>query len=98
MLVLGISDLEHDTAAALFDSGGLVAAIELRRTSSQEAYAAGKPVVGSRLESLPWVIEENKSGLLLEPGSVDDLVKTIEYLLNRPDEVGRMGKYARLLV
>ena len=62
-----------------------------------EAYAAGKPVVGSRLGSLPWVIEENKSGLFFEPGNVDDLVNKAGYLLDRPDEVDRMGRYARSL-
>jgi glycosyltransferase involved in cell wall biosynthesis len=63
-----------------------------------EAFAAGKPVVGSRLGSLPYIIEQNKSGILFEPGSVDDLVKTVKYLLNRPDEVDRMGRYARSVV
>ncbi|MBZ5672028.1 MAG: glycosyltransferase family 4 protein [Acidobacteriia bacterium] len=63
-----------------------------------EAYAAGKPVVGSKLGSLPYIIEENKSGILFEPGCVDDLVKKVSYLLGRPDEVDRMGRYARSLV
>lgn len=63
-----------------------------------EAYAAGKPVVGSRLGSLPYIIEQNKSGVLFEPGSVDDLVKKVGYLLERPDAVDRMGRYARSLV
>jgi glycosyltransferase involved in cell wall biosynthesis len=63
-----------------------------------EAYAAGKPVVGSRLGSLPHVIEENKSGILFQPGCVDDLVNKVRYLLDRPDEADRMGRYARSLV
>jgi len=63
-----------------------------------EAYAAGKPVVGSGLGSLPYIIEQNKSGILFEPGCVDDLVKKVGYLLNRPDEVDRMGRYARSVV
>jgi glycosyltransferase involved in cell wall biosynthesis len=63
-----------------------------------EAYAAGKPVVASRLGSLPYVIEENKSGTLFEPGCVDDLVNKVVHLINRPDEVDRMGRYARSLV
>jgi carbamoyltransferase len=40
MLVLGISDLERDTAAALFDSGRLVAAIE------EDKLARSSPTVG----------------------------------------------------
>lgn len=63
-----------------------------------EAFAAGKPVVGSRLGSLPYIIEQNKSGILFEPGCVEDLVRKVGYLLNRPDEVDRMGRYARSVV
>lgn len=63
-----------------------------------EAYAAGKAVIGSRLGSLPFVIEENKSGILFEPGSVKDLVNKVRYFLDRPGEAERMGKYARSLV
>jgi glycosyltransferase involved in cell wall biosynthesis len=63
-----------------------------------EAYAAGRPCVGSRLGSLPYVIEENRSGILFEAGCVDDLVNKVRYMVETPDEADRMGRYARSLV
>jgi glycosyltransferase involved in cell wall biosynthesis len=63
-----------------------------------EAYAAGKPVVGSNLGGLPYVIEDGKTGLLFEPGNVGDLISKIRYLLDRPAERQRMGECGRQLV
>jgi glycosyltransferase involved in cell wall biosynthesis len=36
-----------------------------------EAYAAGVPVVASRIGALPEVVEEGVTGLLAEPGDPD---------------------------
>jgi glycosyltransferase involved in cell wall biosynthesis len=63
-----------------------------------EAYAAAKPVIGSNLGSLPYVVEDGKSGLLFEPGNVSDLAEKVRSLLARPAERERMGKYCRTLV
>ncbi len=63
-----------------------------------EAYAAGKPVIGSDLGSLPYVIENGRSGLLFQPGDISDLVVKIRYLLDHPEEAERMGRYGRELV
>ncbi|HTU35356.1 MAG TPA: glycosyltransferase family 4 protein [Candidatus Acidoferrum sp.] len=63
-----------------------------------EAYAAGKPVIASRLGALPFVIEDGKSGLLFEAGDRCDLCAKIRYLLARPAELERMGRYGRALV
>ena len=63
-----------------------------------EAYSAGKPVIGSNLGGLPFVIEDGLSGLLFQPGNSDDLREKVSYLLNRPDEAERMGRRARQLI
>lgn len=63
-----------------------------------EAYAAGKPVIGSDLGSLPSVIENGKSGLLFRTGDSDDLQDKIEHLLVHVDDVAKMGVYGRKLV
>ncbi len=60
-----------------------------------EAFAAGKPVVASNLGSLPFVIEDGKSGILFEPGNVDDLVEKVSYFLAHPSEIATMGLHAR---
>lgn len=63
-----------------------------------EAYAAGKPVIGSNLGSLPYVIEDRRSGLLFQPGNVNDLAEKVGHLLAKPAELETMGRYARKLV
>lgn len=62
-----------------------------------ESYAAGKCVVGSNLGGIPYVIEDGKSGLVFQPGSEDDLVEKVRFLLARPAEIDRMGRYGRHL-
>lgn len=63
-----------------------------------EAYAAGKPVIGSNLGSLPFVIENGKSGILFTAGDSTDLREKITHLLEHPSERSRMGEYGRRVV
>lgn len=63
-----------------------------------EAYAAGKPVIASRLGALPFVIEDGKSGLLFEPGDHRDLCAKLRHLFAHPAQVEGMGRYGRMLV
>jgi glycosyltransferase involved in cell wall biosynthesis len=60
-----------------------------------EAFALGKPVIGSRTGGIPELIEDNENGLLFERGNVDDLAEKVQYLLDRPTLVVEMGKQAR---
>lgn len=46
-----------------------------------EAFAAGVPVVASRVGGLPQLIEDGHTGLLFEPGNVPDLVVKLRGLL-----------------
>lgn len=62
-----------------------------------ESYAAGKPVIASQVGSLPYVLENGKSGLLFRSGSVDDLREKINYLCCHPAELEAMGRYGREL-
>jgi glycosyltransferase involved in cell wall biosynthesis len=63
-----------------------------------ESQAASTPVIGPRSGSLPYVIEEGKSGLLFRPGDVSDLRGTLKWLIEHPQEVSAMGKYGQKLV
>ncbi len=60
-----------------------------------EAFASGKPVVGSNIGGIPEQITPGVNGLLFEPGNVEDLREKIRYLVSHPEEVLRMGKGAR---
>ena len=60
-----------------------------------EAMSHGLPVIASRIGSLPEFVEDGVTGLLFEPGHVDDLVKKIRLLWERPDLCRRMGEAGR---
>lgn len=64
-------------------------------TVALEAMAAGKPVVASRLGGLPLVVEDGKTGLLVQPGDSDALSEAIQTLLNAPDVAATMGRAGR---
>lgn len=60
-----------------------------------EYMAAGKAVAASRLGQIGDVVEDGRTGLLVEPGSVDDLVGAIERLATDPALRERLGRAAR---
>jgi len=63
-----------------------------------EAYAHGKPMIGSRIGGIPELVEEGQTGLLFEPGNADELQQKIEHLLTNPTQIVEMGRNARRLV
>lgn len=60
-----------------------------------ESMAAGKPVIGSNIGSIPEQIQDGVNGLLFQAGSVDDLAEKIQNLLQNPQKRTEMGKRAR---
>lgn len=63
-----------------------------------EAWAAGKPAIGSRLGAVADLIEDGSTGLLFEPGNHFDLAQKIETLSRSPEYAARMGTQARAVV
>jgi glycosyltransferase involved in cell wall biosynthesis len=61
-----------------------------------EAFALGKPVIGTRFGHLPELIRDTERGLIFEPGRPDDLSSKIGYMMDNPDKVAEMGKNARI--
>lgn len=60
-----------------------------------EAWRCGKPVIGAKVGAIPEIIQDEKDGLLVEFGNVDQLAASLLYLLNRPalcKEMGERGK------
>ncbi len=55
-----------------------------------EAYAAGVPVLASRIGGLPEVVRDGESGMLLTPGAPDDWATAIERLLDDGESM-RLG-------
>jgi len=63
--------------------------------SLMESYALGKPVIGSRIGGIPEFIEDDKTGLLFEPGNPKDLREKIVHLTSRFEKIKKMGENGR---
>lgn len=71
------------TMPSLYEGFGLAAA---------EAMAAGLPVVGTKIEGLSEIIEDDVTGYLVPTGSARDLATALVQLLSKPDLGRRMGQ------
>lgn len=60
-----------------------------------EAMAAARPVVASRIDSLPEVVVDGVSGLLVEPGDVSALAAALSALVKDPVLRKKMGNEGR---
>jgi glycosyltransferase involved in cell wall biosynthesis len=60
-----------------------------------QSFAAGKPVIGSRVGGIPDLIEDGEDGLLFQPRDVEELSEKVAYLARRPKLVREMGRRAR---
>lgn len=60
-----------------------------------ESLAAGTPVLASNLGSLPFVVEDNRSGLLFRPDDSHDLQQKLNWFATHPQEALAMGRYGR---
>jgi len=60
-----------------------------------EAFGCALPVIASRLGPLAELIEHERTGLLFEPGSADDLARTIRFAKANPAMMRSLGKTAR---
>jgi glycosyltransferase involved in cell wall biosynthesis len=60
-----------------------------------EAMSHGLPVIASRIGGIPELVDDGETGLLFEPGNVEDLSHKIDILWNSPDLCRRMGAAGR---
>lgn len=60
-----------------------------------EAFAAGLPVIASRLGALPELVEDGVTGLLFDPGNPADLADRLLWAHTHPDAMAQMGARAR---
>ncbi len=61
-----------------------------------QAFACGKPVIASRIDGIPEVVEHGRDGLLFEPGDADGLAACIRSLLSDEPERLRLAQNARI--
>lgn len=60
-----------------------------------EAMMARRPLVATRVESLPEAVEDGRTGLLIPPDDVDSLAGALKDLLGDPARRREMGERAR---
>lgn len=60
-----------------------------------EAMSIGIPVIGTRIAGIPHLIEEEKTGFLINVGDVKDLTNKINLLIHDKQKVQNMGRDAR---
>jgi glycosyltransferase involved in cell wall biosynthesis len=63
--------------------------------SIAEAMAAGVPVVGARVGGVPEMIEDGKTGLLVDPYDVNDIAKAVLRILSDRNLAHSMGRQAK---
>jgi glycosyltransferase involved in cell wall biosynthesis len=64
-----------------------------------EAYAAGRPVIASRIAGIPELVREDETGVLFTPGNVDALADALARLATLPGaRVAAMGAAGRAWV
>lgn len=56
-----------------------------------ESFSCGRPVIATRLGSLPDIVIENKYGVLYEFGNVEDFAEKIQWMIDHPEEREIMG-------
>lgn len=61
-----------------------------------EAFAKGTPVVAAGLGAIAELVERDRTGLHFCPGDPQDLAAKVDWLLERPKELARMRREARL--
>jgi glycosyltransferase involved in cell wall biosynthesis len=60
-----------------------------------EAYAAGLPIIASRLGALGELVEDGSTGLHFTPGDGHDLAEKVRWAEQNPEEIQKMGRRAR---
>ena len=60
-----------------------------------EALALGFPVISTNVGGIPWLLEDGKSGILVEPDNKDAMVNSIKKLIQSPELALSMSKNAR---
>jgi glycosyltransferase involved in cell wall biosynthesis len=86
-----------DAAALLSECDALLLPSTLEATPYViiEAMASGLPVVASGIYGIPEIVRDQETGILVDPGSRDDIARAISVLARDRDRGARMGKAAR---
>ena len=57
-----------------------------------EAMAFGKAVIASNRSGIPELVKNNKTGILVDPMNIDELKKSIEFMIDNPMKIVEFGR------
>jgi len=80
------------------DVYALISGIDMSPLTLQEAQLMEKPVIATNVGGIPELMENEKSGLLVEKGNSDEIVKKISYFLENQKESKQMGSYGKSFI
>lgn len=60
-----------------------------------EAFAAGKPAIGSHIGGIPELIEHNVDGFTIQPGNAHELAMKVRWIFNNRSKASEMGMEGR---
>jgi glycosyltransferase involved in cell wall biosynthesis len=60
-----------------------------------EAFAAGTPVIATRLGSALGLVRDGETGLLVNPGDAEDLRNKMQWAMEHPQQMAEMGRRAK---
>jgi glycosyltransferase involved in cell wall biosynthesis len=93
--------VSHDELEQLYDRAAVVVLPSHREglpLCLLEAMAHGRSVVATTVGGIPQLVEDGRTGLLVEPGDTDGLRAALELLLADPELRLPMGRAARIRV
>jgi glycosyltransferase involved in cell wall biosynthesis len=61
-----------------------------------EAMACGRPVVASTVGDIRWLVEDGRTGFLVDDGDHEKLVERLEMLIKSRDLCRKMGEAGRM--
>ena len=60
-----------------------------------EAFALGRPVLGTRIGGIPELVRDGETGVTVPPGEPEELAAGIANLMTDPEKADSMGRAAR---
>ena len=77
------------------DIYALISGMDASPLSLREAMMVGKPTLATNVGGIPEIMEDGKSGLLVNAGDSNGIVEKISYLLDNPTNARQMGAYGK---
>lgn len=101
--VLFAPDVAESDLPALYNAADIYLGVSRREGRSVEGFgialaeasASCLPVIAGRSGGIPEMIEDGRTGILVDPERVGPVVDALEWLLDEPDEARRLGTAAR---